>query len=49
MANIVYVATNLDGYVASVDGDIGWLHETPNPEQNDYDWAEFIDRIDAII
>ena len=29
MANIVYIATSLDGYIAKKDGDTNWLHEIP--------------------
>ena len=49
MANIVYIATSLDGYIATPDDGIDWLHEIPNPTQSDYGWSEFMGRIDAIV
>ena len=49
MANYVYIATSLDGFIATVDGGIDWLNEIPNPEQSDYGYAEFISGIDAIV
>ena len=49
MGNVVYVATSLDGYIAASDGGLDWLHAVPNPEGNDYGWAEFISGIDAIV
>ena len=49
MKNIVYIAASLDGYIATPDGGVDWLHEIPNPDQNDYGWSEFIGGIDAII
>ena len=33
MANIVYIATSLDGYIARKDGNVDWLMEIPNPEK----------------
>lgn len=49
MANIVYIATSIDGYIAGKDGDIKWLTEYPNPDQNDYGFFDFIKGIDALI
>ncbi len=47
--NYVYIAVSLDGFIAKTDGDIEWLHECPNPNNDDYGYAEFIDNIDAIV
>ena len=49
MANIVYIATSLDGFIATSDGGIDWLNEIPNPGQSDFGWSEFISGIDAIL
>lgn len=49
MANIVYIATSIDGYIAGKDGDIKWLTEFPNPEQSDYGFFDFMTGIDALI
>lgn len=49
MANIVYIATSLDGYIARKDGNLDWLMEIPNPEKSDFGFSDFMQRIDGII
>lgn len=49
MANIVYIAASLDGYIARPDGGIDWLMDIPNPGNSDYGFADFIKRIDGIV
>lgn len=49
MANKVYIATSIDGYIANKAGCIEWLHELPNPDQNDFGYAEFMQTIDALV
>lgn len=49
MANIVYIATSLDGYIADKNNSVDWLHEIPNPQGDDFGFGEFMDRIDALI
>jgi len=49
MANIVYIATSLDNFIARKDGSIDWLMEIPNPDNSDYGFLSFMNRIDCII
>lgn len=49
MSNIVYIATSLDGFIARKDGNLDWLMEIPNPENSDYGFSSFLQRIDGII
>lgn len=45
--NRVFIATSIDGYIADKDGGIDWLHEIPNPENDDMGYVEFTNDIDA--
>ena len=47
--NTVYIATSLDGYIADKNGGIDWLSSIPNPEGSDFGFADFMNRIDALI
>ncbi len=49
MANFVYIATSLDGYIAGPDGELDWLMNYPNPEKSDFGFGKFIKKIDALI
>ena len=49
MANYVYIATSLDGFIATVDGGIDWLNDVPNPDKSDYGYAEFMNGIAALV
>jgi len=49
MANIVYIATSLDGYIATEDGSLDWLGTVPNPLGDDLGFGEFIKTIDAVL
>lgn len=49
MANYVYIATSLDGFIATCEGGLDWLSEIPNTEQSYFGYAEFISGIDAIL
>lgn len=49
MANIVYIAASLDGFIARKDGSIDWLMDIPNPDQSDYGWGAFLERINGIV
>lgn len=49
MANIVYIATSIDGYIADKNGKIDWLLKIPNPSDSDYGFSDFMKRVDAIV
>ena len=45
MFNTVYIATSMDGYIAREDGNIDWLMKLPNPDNSDYGFSVFLERI----
>jgi dihydrofolate reductase len=45
----VFIATSLDGFIARIDGDIGWLVSRPVPEGEDFGYAAFMDGIGAMV
>jgi dihydrofolate reductase len=47
--NYVYIAASIDGYIATSDDGVDWLHEEPNPDNDDYGYTEFIKTIDALV
>ena len=47
MANYVYIATSLDGFIARKDGAIDWLDNIPNPTNSDYGYYAFMAGIDC--
>lgn len=49
MANIVYIATSLDGFISSTDGSLDWLESNRNPEGDDLGFFEFMERVDAVV
>ena len=49
MANIVYIGTSLDGYIAAADGTLDWMETVPNPEGSDLGFSRFMERIDAVV
>jgi len=49
MTNYVYIATSLDGFIATIDGGLDWLVGIPNPDKSDYGYSEFMENIDAIV
>lgn len=44
----VFIATSLDGYIARVDGDIGWLLQRDDPAE-DHGYHDFIADKDVIV
>ena len=49
MANYVYIATTVDGFIADKNGGLDWLRDLPNPHKSDYGFNEFMKRIDGIV
>ena len=46
---ILYIAMSLDGYIADVNGGVGWLNgQNPEIETSD-SYAEFVQDIDTVI
>lgn len=49
MANYIYIATSLDGYIATPDGGVEWLNDIPNPDKSDFGFADFMDCVDCLL
>ena len=49
MANIVYIATSIDGCIADRNNGLEWLETVPNPENRDLGFADMMSRIDALV
>ena len=49
MSVFIYVGKSLDGFIAGKDGDLQWLNDIPNPENSDFGFSAFMERIDAVV
>lgn len=49
MANYIYIATSIDGFIADKDGGLDWLMNIPNPDKSDFGFTEFLNKIDGIV
>jgi dihydrofolate reductase len=49
LANIVYIAQSLDGYIAGPNGEIDWLEDIDNQGKSDFGYASFMKTIDALV
>ncbi len=50
MAKIVgYIATSLDGFIATTDENLDWLTEQPNLDLGEHDYREFIKTIGTVV
>lgn len=46
---VLYIATSIDGYIATPDGSIEWLNEISNPNKSDHGYNALLDSIDTVL
>lgn len=44
-----FLGVSMDGFIAGPDGDLAWLDKTPNPDESDLGYFDFIGSVDAIV
>lgn len=49
MANIVFIATSIDGFIADKNNEVDWLHTIPNPDNLDMGFVKHMEGIDALV
>jgi dihydrofolate reductase len=49
MTNYVYVVESLDGYIADKNRTVSWLKQIENPKNDDYGFADFMEKIDVVV
>jgi|GEM_PF-119786 len=48
--NYVYIATSLDGYIATESGGVEWLDDfAPDDPNEDYGFGAFLEKVDAVL
>lgn len=46
---VLYIATSMDGYIATKDDGLDWLINHDNPTGTDYGYEEFYNTVDTIV
>lgn len=49
MANLVYIATSIDGFIATKNNGLEWLERVENPSGSDFGYGAFMESIDALV